>query len=76
MIVNRFPLHAYPTFFIKISNHTKKILNHLNFSFIYSLEMRVKQLNPKCPLEIYYEKITLHIYFSTQFCVLNVAKAT
>ena len=32
--------------------------------------------NPKCPLEIYYEKITLHNCFSTQFCGINVAKAT
>ncbi len=35
-----------------------------------------KKLIPKCPLEIYYEKILLQNYFCTQFFVLNVAKAT
>ena len=32
--------------------------------------------NPDYALEMNYKKIMLHIWFSTQFSVLNVAKAT
>ncbi len=53
-------------------NHKRALTQYTNSSKTKPI---IGDIIPKCPLEIYYEKITPHICFSTQFYVLDIAKA-